>query len=99
MRHDSRQQAEAVLFGAVMRGVDVNALPEGQAGSQFCDGGFLALVFQKQFSVSLGVERFEPAFAIDFAVNDIPCFPVVQSMFDLHLNTRGNVGSLPVKWH
>ena len=85
MSLDSGQEAEAVLFGAVVRGVNVNALAKGQASPPCGDGGFLDLVFQKQFSVFLGIELFAPALAIDFAVNDVACSPVVQPMFYLHL--------------
>ena len=99
MSLDSRQQAEAILLGSVECCHYVNTFAKGHGSPPSGDGGFLGLVFQKQFRFSLGVELFTPAIAIDFAVNDVACFPIVQPMFDLHLYTHANVGSLPVKWH
>lgn len=57
------------------------------------------MVFQKQFSVFLGVELFALTFAIDFAVSDVANYTIVQPMLDFHLYTQHNENGLSVKWH
>ena len=99
MSLDSRQQAEAVLFGSVECCHNINTVTIGEVKPPDRTGGVLMLKLLPLLGLCLGIEIPPLPLAVDPAVRNPFEPPIVVVLFDYHRQTQINDSKGLVKCH